>query len=460
MPHRKNLHQIDHDKNYGLSRKKSKEIIEALNHNDKARVTELLKPLHIADIADLIDLITHDQRKTLIDFIRKDFDAEILVELDSDVKEDTIELLGPKDSAKAIKQLDTDDAVDVIEDLDEEGQQEILEAIPKKQRAELEEGLSYPEDSAGRLLDRNIVTVPEFWNVGQTIDYLRVEKTIPDEFYQIFVVDPAQHPVGGVMLSRVMRSKRNVLMKDIMHEDLKIINAEIDQEEVAYIFRQYGLACAPVVNEEGRMIGVITIDDVVDVIDEEAHEDIMHLGGILEGDLYSDFVQTLRRRFPWLLINLVTAIIASIVIGIFEESIAKLAALAVLMPIVASMGGNAGTQTLTIAVRAIATRELTGTNARRVIGKEVLVGVLNGLLFAIITAVATYLWYGNLMLSMIFAFATIITLAIAGFAGATIPIFLVRIGVDPAIASSVVLTTITDVIAFGAFLGLAATILL
>jgi magnesium transporter len=316
--------------------------------------------------------------------------------------------------------------------------------------------LAYPEDSAGRLLVKEVVTVPEFWTVGQIIDYLRATPEIPKDFYQIFVVDPKFTPVGGLRLSRVMCSERSVSVKDIMEDNIKPVRADMDQEEVAYLFRQYGLVSTPVVSEEGRMIGAISVDDVVDIMEEEAEEDILHLGGVGETDLFSGLSRTVAHRFPWLMINLVTAVIASVVIGQFEGSIEKLAALAVLMPIVASMGGNAGTQTLTVAVRAIATKELTSANAIRVIGKEIAVGSLNGIVFAVIAGVITYLWYGQLGLSLIFAAATIITLTLAGFVGALIPLGLVRVGVDPAIASSVVLTTVTDVVAFGLFLGLAA----
>lgn len=453
--------EISEDKNYyGLSDEASKEIIGALEDQDHSRVRELVEDLHVADVADLVDSISHDQRRDFINSIRKIFDPEILVELSSNIKEEIIALLGIKDSANAITKLDTDDAIDFIEDLALEGQQEILDAVPDQHRLELEEGLAYPEQSAGRLLDKKIVSVPEFWDVGQAIDFLRSEKELPDEFYQIYIVDPKMKPIGGVMLSQIMRSKRKVKLHDIMQTDLKLIKSDMDQEEVAFIFRQYGLASAPVVNEEGRVIGIITVDDIVHVMEEEAQEDIMRLGGVSETDVHSSLISTLQRRFPWLIVNLVTAIAASIVIAYFEGTIEKFAALAVLMPIVASMGGNAGTQTVTVTVRAIATKELTTTNAMRVVSKEILVGGLNGFVFAIISGIAAYMWYENLYLSLVFASATIATLLLAGLSGALIPIGLVKVGVDPAIASSVALTTITDIVAFGVFLGLAANFLL
>jgi magnesium transporter len=445
---------------YGLSSDLIKSIDEALEEKDKPALKELISDIHVADVADYIDSANHDNRRQLIEFIRDDFDPEILVEIASSVREEIIDLLGTKSSANAIIGLETDDAVDVIEDLREENQQELLEAIPDEQRAELEEGLAYPEDSAGRLLEKGIVSVPEFWTVGQTIDHLRKTKDIPQDFYEVFVVDPKLKPVGGVLLSRMMQSNRNVKMNDLMETDIKLIHSGMDQEEVAFIFRQYGLVSAPVINDDGRMIGVISIDDVVNVIEEEAEEDIMRLGGVRQDDFHTGSWVTMKRRFPWLLVNLFTAIAASIVIGLFEDSIQRLAALAVLMPIVASMGGNAGTQTLTVAVRAIATRELTGTNALRVVSKEILVGTFNGMAFAVVAGAASYIWYDNLLLSIILALATIVTLVIAGLSGALIPLGLTRAGVDPAIASSVVLTTITDIVGFGLFLWLGAMILL
>jgi len=450
---------LEPEKTYGLSPEHAESIIDHLDNDQITKAKAELNLLHAADIADLIDMASAEHRKQIIDVLRKDFDPEILVELAPDVRENVIELLGAEESAEAITNLETDDAVDVIEDLDEENQQEILDALPSKQRQELEEGLAYPEDSAGRLVDKKIVTIPEYWDVGQTIDFLRKSDNLPEDFYQIFIVNPKQEPKGSVMLSRMMQKSRATPMKKIMQTDIKVISTDMDQEEVAFIFRQYGLSSAPVVNKEKRIVGLINVDDVVDVIEEEAQEDIMRLGGISESDIHSAFSQTVAKRFPWLVVNLVTAIIASIVISFFEGTIQKFAMLAVLMPIVASMGGNAGTQTLTIAVRAIATKELTATNALRVVRKEIMVGALNGLVFAIIAGVMTFFWYGNLAISIIFAVATIVTLLLAGLAGALIPIGLVKSGVDPAIASGVFLTTVTDVVAFGAFLGLAATIL-
>lgn len=444
---------------YGISEERSKEIIRALDKRQRKTLTNLLAPMHVADIADFIERISSEKRRAFIKFIKKDFDPEILVEINQSAKEDVLEILGAKQSAEAINTLETDDAVDVIEDFDHAEQQIILGEMPAKERQEIEEYLAFPEDSAGRLVDKKMVCVPEFWTVGQTIDFLRENNDLPDDFYQIFIADPKMKPLGGVLLSRIMRSNRPVKMKDIMNKDLKTISAKMDQEEVAFVFRKYGLASAPVVNSEGRMIGIITLDDIVDVIDEEAHEDILHLGGISDSNFNSGFAETAKSRLPWLMANLITAVAASFVISFFEGVIQKLAALAVLMPIIASMGGNAGTQSITVTVRAIATKELNSTNVMRIIGKEILIGGINGLIFAVVTGTLAYLWYDSIYLSLVFASATVFTLLLAGVSGTLVPIGLVKIGVDPAIASSVILTTITDIVAFGTFLGFASIIL-
>jgi magnesium transporter len=325
----------------------------------------------------------------------------------------------------------------------------------------LKEALTFPEDSAGRLMQREIVTVPETWTVGDTIDYMRGRAAaLPRDFYDIFAVDADRKPVGVLPLSRLMRNQRDIKVADIMGPDLYPIPLDMDQEEVALMFRQYGLVSAAVVDIDNRLAGVITADDVVNVVDEEAEEDLMRLGGVKEDDFYEAVLTTARARFPWLLVNLLTVIIASVVIGFFDQTIQKIVALAILMPIVASMGGNAGTQTLTVAVRALAMKELTTTNAKRIVSKEIIVGVFNGLLFAAIMGPIAWLWFGDVAIGGIIAAAMIINLVAAGFVGIATPIVLERLGVDPAVASTVVLTAITDVVGFVAFLGLAALILL
>ena len=445
---------------YGLDETQAFHLREAIEKEHKQQINQICKTLHAADIADFIQTLSPDRRKIFLQLLDKTIMPEVLIESDENIKEDVVNLLGLQESAQAISSMQTDDAIDVIENLDEQGQQEILETISKKRRAELEEGLAHPLDSAGRLAERKIVSVPEFWTIGQTIDFLRSADHLPENFYQVVVVDPKLRPKGAVLLAKIMCNPRHVAIRDIMEKKLRLIRAEMDQEEVAFIFRQYGLISAPVVNHEGRMIGTITLDDVIHVIDEEAQEDIMHLGGVNKADLYTGLIKTMTRRFPWLMMNLITALLASIVVAAFEAEIARLAALAVLMPIIASMGGNAGTQTLTVAVRGIATKELTTTNALRVIMKEMAVGSLNGVVFAVIAGMIVYVWYGQLLLSILFAGATMITLLLAGLFGACIPVMLTKLKIDPALASGVVLTTVTDIVGFGAFLGLAAFFLL
>lgn len=421
----------------------------------------LTEPLHASDLADLVEGVHGDARARLIDHLRQSLDPETLAHLDEVVLEDVLDAMEPAEVAAAITELDTDDAIDVIEDLPAEDQQQILANLSPSDRALLAEALTYPEDSAGRLMQREIVTVPESWTVGDTIDYMRSRAAVlPRDFYDVFIVDIDRRPVGVVPLSRLMRNQRNVKIADIMGVDLHPVPLAMDQEEVALMFRQYGLVSAAVVDGGGRLAGVITADDVVHVVDEEAEEDLMRLGGVREDDFYEAVLDTTRARFPWLLINLATAIIASIFIGFFDETIQKVVALAILMPIVASMGGNAGTQTLTVAVRALAMKELTSTNAKRVVSKEVFVGSINGLLFAGVIGPVAWLWFGDVAIGGVIAAAMIINLIAAGFVGIATPIMLERFGIDPAVASTVALTTITDVVGFVAFLGLAALVLL
>ena len=441
------------------------EIIDALDAANIDRVEELVQPLHHADLADLIEMLAPEYRKLLIEIIRAEFDPETLATLEEHVREEVIEQLGAADVAAAISELDTDDAVEVVEHLDDSVQQQVLDAVPAEDRALLEEGLTYPEDSAGRLMQRELVAVPSYWTVGETIDFMREaaerdEDELPEEFYDIFVVDPRHEPLGRVSLSRVLRTKRPVKVSDLMAAEIRPVPVTMDQEQVAFLFRQYDLASAPVVSEDGRLVGVITHDDVLDVVDEEAEEDLMRLGGVTGTDLYRAAIDTTRSRFSWLVVNLATAIVASIVIGFFEATIQQIVALAVLMPIVASMGGNAGTQTLTVAVRALAMKELTASNALRIVGKEVLVGGFNGLLFAVLMGFVAWFWFGNPAIGIVIAAAMAINLVVAGLAGVAIPVGLERTGIDPAVASVVLLTTITDVVGFAVFLGLAALFLL
>jgi magnesium transporter len=437
----------------------------ALEAGDVDRLRGRVEPLHDADIADLLQNLSADDRRRFVEMLRSEFHPAVLAELDEHVRSEIIDELGVKELAQAVAELETDDALHVLANLDEREQQQLLDAIPPEDRVVLEQGLAYREFSAGRLMRREMVAVPTFWTVGETIDFLRSEAEdeesgLPDEFHDIFVVDPAFRPIGIISLSRLLRTRRPVTVTDIMAPDMKLVRTDADQEDVAFLFRQRDLISAPVVDESGRLVGMITIDDVVDVIDEEYEDVIMRLGGVPGDDLYRAVVDTVRSRSPWLLLNLGTAILASLVIGLFEDTIAQLVALAVLMPIVASMGGNAGTQTLTVAVRALATRELTPANAMRVIRKEAWVGTINGLLFAVVASGVAWVWFGNVMIAVVIGLAMIVNLIAAAVFGALIPLALERLRIDPAVSSGVFLTTVTDVVGFFAFLGLAAWMIL
>ncbi len=444
----------------GLDEALVAEVREALERGDTALATALARTLHPSDLADLLQLLEPDQRLRLLRALGPDVDPDTFAYLDETVREELLERLGPEWSGRIVAGLDVDDAVDVLEDLDRAEREAILRRLPFHERIAVEEQLRFPEDSAGRLMQRDFVAVPEYWLVGQTIDYLRATPGLPDDFYDIFIVDPRMRPVGGVPVSRVLRSRRQVAMRDLKLKELHLIPATMDQEEVAFLFRQYGLVSAPVVDGEGRIIGVVTVDDVVDVIEEEAEEDILALGGVSETDVFVPPAETVRRRAPWLFVNLLTAVVASAVIALFEDTIARVVSLAVLMPIVASMGGNAGTQTLTVAVRALATRELSPANASRVIVKELLAGAMNGLLFLAVGAGLALAWFGDPALAAVFGLAMLVNLVAAALSGVAIPLLLHRLGLDPAVSSSVFLTTVTDVVGFFAFLGLAKLVLL
>jgi magnesium transporter len=448
---------------YGLPPGFVQGIEEALDDHRLAEVEERLAPLHSADLAALLEALHPDDRRIVVGLIRVQLttDAEALAWLNEDVRQEVLDLLGPQDVAAALQELDSDDALALIETLDQGERDAVLANVPAEERRVLLEGLDFPEYSAGRLMQRELVSVPDYWTVGKTIDWLRTAEDLPDEFYSLFLVDVHGNPSGQLPLSRFLRGRRPAKLADLGLEGIHPIPAEMDQEEVALLFRRYAMVSAPVVDRNGKLLGVITLDDVVDVIDEEAEQDIFRLGGIGEqSDLYRDVAATTRSRFSWLFVNLLTAVLASSVIGLFEDVISRVVALAVLMPIVASMGGNAGTQTLTVAVRALAMRELTDSNAARILWKEVLVGVINGLLFAAIAGGVVWLWFGDPRLAVVIGAAMIINLLAAAFSGTVIPLAMQRFGIDPAVSSAVFLTTVTDVVGFFAFLGLAALILL
>ena len=445
---------------YGLTPKVETAIIDAVQAGAVRRLRTLVAPLHPADQADLLERMPARTATSLVRFLGDHLDAETLTYLDENTREAIVEVMGAKALARQLHDLSTDDAIDIIEELEEGALADVLAALSAEDRVFVEEGLSFPEDSAGRLMQREIVTVPSFWTVGQTIDYLRGGKSTTDDFYLIFVVDPARKPLGEVPLSKLLCAQRPRRISEIMEPDFRSIPVDMDQEEVAVLFRRYGMVSAGVVDLGNRLVGMITIDDVIDVIDEEAEEDLMALAGVGEASLRSSIRETLQGRTTWLLVNLLTAILASVVIGVFDATIEQLVALAVLMPIVASMGGNAGTQTVTVAVRAIALRQLDAASTRNFVIREGLVALLNGLLFAVLAAAVSFVWFGDPEIATVMAVAMFANLLIAGLSGTLVPIGLLRAGVDPAVASSVFVTTITDVVGFFIFLGLAALYLM
>ncbi|WP_300032195.1 magnesium transporter [uncultured Roseobacter sp.] len=447
---------------YLLGPKAIAAILYAVDIEDKVKLTELMEPLHAADIADLLEQINAFDRTRLIRLYDREFDGEILSELDEGLREEVIAVLTPQVLNQAVRDMDSDDVVDLVEDLEDDQQEAILDALEDADRAAVEQALSYPEYSAGRLMQREVVMAPEHWTVGDAIDYLRAtpEDDLPDQFYHLVIVDPRLHPVANVTLGKIMRSKRETRLMDLREETFQVIPAMQDESDVAYAFNQYHLISAPVVDDEERLIGIITIDDAMAVLDEEHEEDILRLAGVGESSLSDRVIETTKQRLPWLAVNLVTAIAASLVIAQFEVALAQIVALAVLMPIVASMGGNAGTQSLTVAVRAIATKDLTGANVWRVIRREVLVGLVNGTIFAVVMGFVGFIWFGSPALGYVLAAAMVINLVVAGLAGTVIPVILERVGVDPALASGAFVTTVTDVVGFFAFLGLAVLVLL
>ncbi len=444
-----------------LTDEKITDITDALQAEDADIVHSFLADATASDTAELIAKIDEDKKQILLGSYLEHIDPEAFIEMDLELRRHVLESLAPEDIATLISKLESDDALEMISHLDEGRQHQVMKKLSWKMRLAVTEGLSYPEESAGRLMQREVVVLPQFWTVGNAIDYLRAAAdTLPEDFFDIFVVTPAYHLAGQIPLNRLVRAPRDEKLENLTLDSVHPIPAHLDQEEVAHIFRREGTASAPVVNEDSRLMGVITVDDIIDVIDEEVQEDILSLVGVDQGDLYRAVLSTTGKRFRWLFVNLLTAILASVVISFFNATIEQIVALAVLMPIVASMGGNAGTQALTVAVRALATRELSKTNSWRIISKEVLVGSLNGIAFAVISGLVTTLWFSSPMLGLVIAVAMIVNLFVAGLSGAGIPLIISRFGGDPAVSSTVFLTTITDVVGFFVFLGLAALVLL
>lgn len=445
----------------GLDHARIQTVLEAVEVGDVAVVAAALEPLHAADVADLLEQISGAQRRDLLALYGALLDGDVLSELDEGVREEVIDALPREALAEAVRDLDTDDVVDIIEDLEEGDQAFILESLESDDRAAVESALAWPEYSAGRLMQSETVAVPQDWSVGQAIDFMRAAEWLPDQFYHVILVDERHRPTGYAALGRVLASRREVMLTEIAEDSFRTVEATQEEEEVARLFNKYHLISVPVVDPGGRLVGVITIDDAMTVLDDEHEEDMLRMAGVNEESSLSDRIfETVKGRFPWLFVNLLTAILASLVIAQFEEEINALVALAVLMPIVASMGGNAGTQSMTVAVRALATRELTGQNTRRVIWRELIVGIINGSAFGLIMALVVAFWFEVPMLALVIALAMVATLASAALSGIVLPVVLDRLKVDPALASGPFVTTVTDVVGFFAFLGLASVMLL
>ena len=431
-------------------------VSDALQADNRPRLTALVGDLHESDLGDVIQTLAQEERERLVTTLGEDFDWAALTEVDDNVRDGLLEALSNTQISQAVQELDSDDAAELLENLDEADKAEILEGLPFAERITVKRNLDYPEESAGRRMTTDFIAVPPFWTVGQTIDFMREDDRLPDEFTELFVVDPRFSLLGTVALDRLLRTKRPVLISDIMGEVAHSVDVDDDQEDVARIFERYNLLSVGVVEDNDRLVGVITVDDIVDVIEEEADEDIKRLAGVGDEEISDSFIGAVRSRFVWLLVNLGTAVAASLVIGLFDATIEQMVALAILMPIVASMGGNAGTQTMTVAVRALATRDIETTGKLRLIGREGVVGLANGILFAGVVGIVAQVWFGNIQLACVIAAAMVVNMIAAGLSGILIPLGLHKAGADPAIASSVFVTTVTDIVGFFAFLGLAA----
>ena len=447
--------QLPRNKDGSIRKTFVKSVARGIEAGDAAALRALVGGLHESDLGALLEALAAEQRPRLVELLGIDFDFTALTEVDETVRDEILDELAPKTVAEGVRELESDDAVAILEDLPKAEQTEILDQLPAPERVALARSLEYPEDSAGRRMQTEFIAVPPTWNVGTAIDYMRETADLPERFYQLYVVDGDRRLQGGVPLDRLLRSKRPIPIIDLM-EEYQRVHATDDQEEVARQFERYNLVSMPVVDMDERLVGVITVDDVVDVIEEEAEEDIHALGGVTRDEELSDSVWTTARgRFNWLLVNLATAFLASSVLGLFEGQLQKMVALAVLAPIVASQGGNATTQTMTVAVRALATRDLTDSNAWRVIMRELMVGLLNGLAFAVITGVAAYAWFRVPGLGFVIGLAMICNLVAAALGGILIPLALFRMKFDPAVASSPFVTTVTDVVGFFSFLSIA-----
>ena len=457
MPNMEKIaNNLNYNENLAFDNKLINAVILHCENTDSSKLKKIIQPLHPADLADLLTFLDKNQRTYILKVLDQEQYTNVLAELDDTIIDETFEESEDAKIVQSISEMETDDAINLIETLEPDVQKNILDQVNPSIREIFQESLNYPEDSAGRRMQKEFVSMPSYWTVGQAIDHLREEADLPDDFYELFVVDPSNRPLGSVSVSRVLKSKRNIKLNDILDASPKFVDATMDQEEVALFFEQYSLVSAGVVDVHNRLIGRITADDIVWVLQEEAEEDILRLGGVSESEMNQSIGRSTKRRFIWLFLNLLTAILASYVISLFDASIEKMVALAVLMPIVASMGGNAGTQTLTLTVRSLAIKELVKNNRKKVFLKEIAISILNGFIFAILTGVAAFLWFEDLSLSIIVGAAMIINILSAGLFGFLIPYIFDKIKIDPALASSVFVTTITDVFGFLSFLGLAS----
>ena len=446
---------------YGLSSGVEEAILLTINKKNRQGLIKLVAPLHPADQADMIERLSVEKLNSFLNLLGKALDPEVLVYLDHNVQEKVIDFIGTKALARAIPELHSDDAIEILEELEEKDRNVVIKQLPKANRILVEEALSFPESSAGRLMQREFLAFPENWTVGQTIEHMRTQPQDEEEnFYSIYIIDPGHRLLGVISLSKLLSAKTQIKLNDLMQINPRSVHVETDQEEVALLFQQYGLVNMPVIDLADRLLGVIIVDDIVDVINEEVEEDLQGLAGVSDFSIRSSFLETVKGRFSWLILNMFTAILASSVIGLFQEEIEKLVALAVLMPIVASMGGNAGTQTVTVAVRALATRQLDYSNLQKFVLKETWVGLINGIIFSFLSVLLAYLWFGDKQIAIIMGLAMIANLLFAGILGTLIPLTLEKFKIDPAISSSVFLTTATDVIGFFTFLGLSALVIL
>lgn len=448
------------DEDYELTPAFVEKVVDAADDGDGIRLRSLLEDLHPADVADLMGFLTSEHRAVVVVWLPPELLAETLPELDDGIRDEVLERVTPGTLATALQELDSDDAAAVVEDLEDAQREAVLSAMPLVDRAAIESSLGYPEDTAGRLMQREVMAAPVFWTVGDTIDHVRSQQDeLPELFFDIYVVDPLNKPVGGIPISWLLRAGREIKLADLM-EPVNEITVDQDQEEVAYIFEKYHLISAPVIDAAGRLVGQITVDDIVNIIQEENREDILRLAGVSDESRAAGVFGVVRSRIPWLIVNLGTAVFASLVIGLFEGELEALVSLAILMPVVASIGGNAGTQALTVAVRALASRELTSSNLLRIVSREAMVGLFNGGTIGALMAGVAWVWFGMPLLSLTIGLAVLINLVAASLAGTLIPVVLERLDRDPAVASPVFVTWITDSVGFLSFLGLAGLILL